>query len=620
MSVQDQSCPFLLEGQLPARWRREVDGALRAACWAGALLREEADRPGGPRGSGGHAEIDEEVEWGIHDFIAENFPEDGWLGEETGVRIRPGTSGRVWVVDPNDGTREFLQGFRGPAVSVALVAEGIPVLGVVYAYNHPDDRGDLIVGVVEGGFVFRNGVRVERLWREIPSDEALVIVAPGGEKNPVANLQCAHPLRFRVMPSIAYRLALAAVDEGDVGFALMGPVSWDVAGGHAILLAAGGDLYGVSGTPLRYDRRGEFPGQSLLLGGPRGLVEHLRSKDWSRVTYPKSDGSPSALCRPLRSREALDPHVLARAQGCLLGQLAGDALGSLVEFESPEDIRRLHPGGVRDLVGGGPWGTIAGQPTDDSEMALALARTLVADGSFRVDHVAQAYRAWLASDPFDVGHTTRQALLGEPQPDSQANGALMRISPLGIFGAFCSPEDVAFWAAQDAVLTHIHPICSQASALFARAVAHAIRNGGSGEGLFDHMARWAEEGELDPAIRQLFPRIARRERPVETVHAGWVLVALQNALWHLRHSSSLEEALEDTVMRGGDADTNAAICGALLGAVFGRDGVPQRWQKRLFSCRPAAGVRGVLHPRPDCYWPVDALMLAERLLRAGMGR
>ena len=63
---------------------------------------------------------------------------------------------------------------------------------------------------------------------------------------------------------------VAAVDEGDVGFALMGPVSWDVAGGHAILLAAGGDLYGVSGTPLRYDRRGEFPGQSLLLGGPGG--------------------------------------------------------------------------------------------------------------------------------------------------------------------------------------------------------------------------------------------------------------------------------------------------------------------------------------------------------------
>lgn len=65
-----------------------------------------------------------------------------------------------------------------------------------------------------------------------------------------------------------------------------------------------------------------------------------------------------------------------RAQGCLLGQLAGDALGSLVEFRTPDDIRWEYPGGVRELANGGTWGTIAGQPTDDSEMALSLARML----------------------------------------------------------------------------------------------------------------------------------------------------------------------------------------------------------------------------------------------------
>ena len=64
----------------------------------------------------------------------------------------------------------------------------------------------------------------------------------------------------------------------------------------------------------------------------------------------------------------------SRAQGCLLGQLAGDALGSLVEFQSPEEIHRSYPEGVRELADGGTWNTIAGQPTDDSEMALLLAR------------------------------------------------------------------------------------------------------------------------------------------------------------------------------------------------------------------------------------------------------
>jgi ADP-ribosylglycohydrolase len=73
--------------------------------------------------------------------------------------------------------------------------------------------------------------------------------------------------------------------------------------------------------------------------------------------------------------------LLSRAQGCLLGPLAGDALGSLVEFKTPEQIRRLHPEGVRELAGG-TFHTIAGQPTDDSEMALILARSIIEPGCY----------------------------------------------------------------------------------------------------------------------------------------------------------------------------------------------------------------------------------------------
>ena len=70
--------------------------------------------------------------------------------------------------------------------------------------------------------------------------------------------------------------------------------------------------------------------------------------------------------------------LVTRAQGSLLGQLAGDALGGLVEFRTPEDIRREYPGGVRELSDGGTWNTIAGQPTDDSEMALMQPRMFTA--------------------------------------------------------------------------------------------------------------------------------------------------------------------------------------------------------------------------------------------------
>ena len=89
---------------------------------------------------------------------------------------------------------------------------------------------------------------------------------------------------------------------------------------------------------------------------------------------------------------------LSRAQGCLLGQLAGDSLGSLVEFRSQEDIRREYPNGVRELADGGTRNTIAGQPTDDSEMALLLARMLMDQGRYYPKEARKAYIFWLGRD------------------------------------------------------------------------------------------------------------------------------------------------------------------------------------------------------------------------------
>ncbi len=93
-----------------------------------------------------------------------------------------------------------------------------------------------------------------------------------------------------------------------------------------------------------------------------------------------------------------------------------------------------------------------------------------------------------------------------------------------------------------------------------------------------------------------------------------MLTAFRNALWQLLHASNLEKAVVDTVMRGGDTDTNAAICGAILGAVWGRKAIPDQWTECVLNCRPAAGQPNVRRPRPECFWPVDALELAERLI------
>ena len=181
--------------------------------------------------------------------------------------------------------------------------------------------------------------------------------------------------------------------------------------------------------------------------------------------------------------------ILSRAQGCLLGQLCGDALGSLVEFQTPEQIRRKYPEGVRDLADGGTWDTLAGQPTDDSELALALARTLSAERTYNVASVRQAYKAWLASGPFDCGMATRRGINGNPDPKTQANGALMRISPLGIFGAYHEISAVEEWARLDAAITHPHRVCGDCNALFVGAIAFAIKSGASATETFQQILR-----------------------------------------------------------------------------------------------------------------------------------
>jgi len=306
--------------------------------------------------------------------------------------------------------------------------------------------------------------------------------------------------------------------------------------------------------------------------------------------------------------------TLSKAQGCLLGQLAGDALGSLVEFQTPEAIRRRYPDGVRELADGGTWDTIAGQPTDDSEMALLLARMLVKKGVYDSETARKEYQYWIRSDPFDCGMTVSAGLTGNLNLESQANGAMMRISPLGIFGANFELHQVAEWAMRDAAITHPNLICQQGNALFAMGIAHAIQSGCDAKELYQQIRQGAMDRGVEPALLDVIERAAD-EPPVNYVHqAGWVLIAFQNVLYQLLHAPSLEKGIVDTIMRGGDTDTNAAICGALLGAVYGREAIPTQWLDCLQNCRPKAGHPRVHQPRPECFWPVDALELAEGLI------
>jgi ADP-ribosylglycohydrolase/fructose-1,6-bisphosphatase/inositol monophosphatase family enzyme len=606
-------------------YRGELDCAARAAAAAGTLLRRVFHS--------GEQEIDHRAEEEIRKALMEGFPQYGYHGEELGfVSPSQDSEGHLWLVDPDDGTAAFEKGFRGASVSIALLKDGRPVLGVVYAYCAPDDAGDWSTWAEGTGPVKRNGTAIPGPGTGVPKT---ILVSHHADRNPRANAMLVAPMRFRAVPSIAYRLALVAAGEARAAVSLNGPVGWDYAGGHALLLGADLDLYDHMGEPIRYDRHGNSSCGGRCFGGSRDVVRELVGREWnSALRRDTKNPEPYALCWPKRGCTVSDAGLLPRAQGCMLGQLAGDALGGLVEFESTALIRREYREGVRLLEDGGHWSTLGGQPTDDSEMALTLARSVVNHGTYDPEAAARAYAWWYESNPFDIGGTTcaavsaastrvrtgqstAEASRNAARRDSQANGALMRVSPLGILGGGAEDGKAGEWAGQDAMLTHPNPICQHSNMVYAEALAFAIRTGSTAEQVYRFAVEMANQAKSPQSITDVLIKAASKPPDDYSRQMGWVLIALQNAFWQLLHAVNLEEGIVNTVMSGGDTDTNAAIAGALLGAVQGRSAIPIQWMDRVLSCRPISGMSGVKRPRPEAFWPVDALLLAERLLWLG---
>jgi ADP-ribosyl-[dinitrogen reductase] hydrolase len=588
--------------------RRALEEATSAAAAAGDILRTDFHRPGGPRGAVDKAEADTEAERLIRGRLLAAFPDWRFVGEETG-RAGPDTDAPVWLVDPNDGTRDYLVGRRGSAVSIALLDRGRPVLGVVFAFAYPDDEGDFFAWAEGCGPLRRNGRAMEVRLPEVLGPLDVVLVSSGGDRDPETNLKCAAPARFRCVPSIAHRLALVAAGEGAAATSLFAPCAWDYAAGHALLRASGGALVDETGAEAAYDASGMSRSERAF-GASLVLARELAGRPWDAALRHVPSGGERPV-RLERGRAVADSARLSRAQGALLGQVAGDSLGSLVEFQTAPAIAAAHPGGLRRLADGGIWHTLAGQPTDDSEMALALGRSIVGEDRYDAGAAFAAYREWYRSQPFDVGNTTRAALNGYRMGESQANGSLMRASPLGVMAHAVPAATAGAWGREDSALTHPNVICADAVGAFVVAVADAVRHGDARHA-WSAAREWARSANAAGPVVEAVDAAETAAHPADGQNQGWVLIALQNAFHDLLHASGPEEGIVASVARGGDTDTNAAIAGALLGAVHGRASVPAEWRSLVLSCR--AHPLRARHPRPRAYWPVDLYELAERLL------
>jgi myo-inositol-1(or 4)-monophosphatase len=187
---------------------------------------------------------------------------EGWLSEETAddpVRLE---RRRVWVVDPIDGTREFVQGIPEWCISIGLVEDGVPVAGGIL---NPA-TSELVLGAVGHGVTY-NGKAATVLD---PASLAEATVLASRSETRRGEWERFEQARFRVQPcgSVAYKMGLVAAGRVEATFTLVPKHEWDVAAGTALVRAAGGRVTLADGSEPRFNQpTPRFP--NLVAAGPR---------------------------------------------------------------------------------------------------------------------------------------------------------------------------------------------------------------------------------------------------------------------------------------------------------------------------------------------------------------
>jgi len=212
-----------------------------------------------------------EADTAVNAVLLRELPQagEGWLSEETADDARRLECRRVWVVDPLDGTREFVAGIPEWCVSVALVEDGAAVAGGVC---NPA-TGQTVLGAQGHGVTLDGAPCRVRAPRELAGIEVLASrsEAGRGEWQRFGD----GPFAIRPTGSVAYKMALVAAGLADATWTLSPKHEWDVAAGTALVLAAGGAVWVPGGGPPQFNRpRPKLPG---LVAAPATLVDAIRA-------------------------------------------------------------------------------------------------------------------------------------------------------------------------------------------------------------------------------------------------------------------------------------------------------------------------------------------------------
>lgn len=281
----------------------------------------------------------------------------------------------------------------------------------------------------------------------------------------------------------------------------------------------------------------------------------------------------------------------------------------------------MEKNGVLPMVGGGVYGLYPGQITDDTELAMKLAKAILESGTINSDRIAKNYNDWYRSKPFDIGNATRNSVvhknskdmmeaarkmnirsLSEYGDDNLSNGMLMRLTPLAVtIAGFihgyehkeCNGkginwhknselfEKIVRIVKADTLLTHYSNEAVNYAVAYVVLIASAILHGRLFEGTYmlqnsghRKVGGWHE---IFAAGIDSNPNLAHDPKvKIGDVRIGFQLAVSYGTLIEKR-KIDVRTALIDTIKLGGDTDTNACIVGGLIGAISGINAIPGEW-------------------------------------------
>src|SRR4051812_12339133 len=211
----------------------------------------------------------------IREIILGAFPKDGWLSEEDNDSAERLSCSRIWVIDPIDGTKEFIEGVNQFAVSIAFVVDGLPTVAVVY-----NPAQELFYKAAVGQGAYLNGQAIRVTTRsDVNGARLLVSRSEPQRKFQVFLDRCT----IQRVGSIAFRLAKVAGGDGDGTLTFRSIHEWDICAGVLMVQEAGGTVFDGGGHDLIFNRpeakhHGVVAGNAALAQGLQSLWAHAISE------------------------------------------------------------------------------------------------------------------------------------------------------------------------------------------------------------------------------------------------------------------------------------------------------------------------------------------------------